>query len=164
MPTFVSEKGVFHPAKESVNLVYQGKKDIARKDLPAGVTISSSKEFLKTGDSFLYDGPDRAALAVIFKETNGDGFLGNDFRNDPEFIQSVRNRGFNSVEEYLKAIGYDEAKDKKKFEEKISRVQAHEVEKKVNEIEVLAGGKDYSGSGNDIIGGFGEEQIRKPSK
>ena len=60
MPTFVSEKGVFHPAKESVNLVYQGKKDIARKDLPAGVTISSSKEFLKTGDSFLYDGPDRA--------------------------------------------------------------------------------------------------------
>ena len=101
---------------------------------------------------------------MIHKETNGDGVLGSDFRTDPEFIQSVRNRGFNTVDEYLKSIGYDETKDKKKFEEKVSKVQAHEVENRVNEIEVLAGGRDFTGSQNDIIGGFGDEQIRKPNK
>lgn len=162
MPTFISERGILHPAKEKVSLKYGGDKKIPKKDLPQGVTISG--EFLNPGDDFLYDGPDRAALQMIFKETNGDGFLGSDFKTDPEFLQSVRNRGFNTVDEYLKSIGYDEAKDKKKFEEKASKVQAHEVEGRVNEIEVLAGGRDFTGSKNDIIGGFGDEQIRKPNK
>lgn len=161
-PTFISERGIFHPAKEKVSLKYKGEKKIAKKDLPPGVTISG--DFLNPGDDFLYDGPDRGALQMIHKETNGDGVLGSDFRTDPEFIQSVRNRGFNTVDEYLKSIGYDETKDKKKFEEKVSKVQAHEVENRVNEIEVLAGGRDFTGSQNDIIGGFGDEQIRKPNK
>jgi hypothetical protein len=164
MPTFISERGILHPAKESVSLIYNGTKKIAKKDLPKGVTIPESSEFLEPGKSFLYDGPDRAALQMIFKETNGDGYLGSDFRTDPEFLQSVRNRGFNTVDDYLKSIGYDEAKDKKKFEEKVSKVQAHEIENRVNEIEVLAGGRDFTGSKNDIIGGFGDEQIRKPNK
>lgn len=162
MPTFISERGVFHPAKEKVSLKYGGSKPIAKKNLPVGVTISG--EVLNPGDDFLYDGPDRAALEVIHKETNGDGILGFDFRNDPEFIQSVRNRGFNTVDEYLKSIGYDEAKDKEKFEKKAAKVKSHDVEARVNEIEILAGGRDFSGSKNDIIGGFGEEQIRKPNK
>ena len=40
MPTFISERGVFHPAKEKVSLKYGGTKKIMKKDLPQGVTIS----------------------------------------------------------------------------------------------------------------------------
>jgi hypothetical protein len=162
MPTFISERGVFHPAKEKVSLKYKGDKKILKKDLPSGVTIAG--DVLNPGDDFLYDGPDRAAMQVLFKEGGDAGTLGFDFKNDPDFIQMTRTRGFNTVDEYLKSIGYNEEAEKKKFEEKVSKVKAHDIEKKVNEIEVLAGGRDFAGGNNDIIGGFGDEQIRKPNK
>ncbi len=163
-PTFISKRGEFHPAKESVSLIYKGKVRIPKKDLPASVTIPGSAEFLEPNASFLYDGPDREALKVIQKEGSETGAIGMDFKSDPDFIQMTRTRGFNTVDEYLKAVGYDEEKDNKKFEEKASRVQAHDVEKQVDAIEVLAGGKDYAGTGADIVGGFGEEKMNKPGK
>lgn len=162
MPTFISKRGEFHPAKESVSLVYKGKVRIPKKDLPKGVTIPESADSLEPGKSFLYDGPDREALKVIHKEGSETGTIGTDFKNDPDFIQMTRTRGFNTVDDYLKSIGYDEEKDNKKFEEKAIKVQAHELEKQVDAIEVLAGGKDYAGTGVDIIGGFGEADITKP--
>lgn len=163
MPTFISKGGILHPAKEKVSLKYKGKNSIPKDKLPMGVTISG--DALNPGDDFLYDGPDRASLNMLYQEEGGEAStLGQDFRNDPEFIQSVRNRGFNTVDEYLKSIGYDDKKEEEKFSKKASSVQAHELEKRVNEIEVLAGGKDYTGSGEDSIGGFGEAQVRKPTK
>jgi len=162
MPTFISERGQFHPAKEKVSLKYRGTKKMLKKDLPIGVTISG--EVLNPGDDFLYDGPDRAAMQVLFKEGGDAGTLGFDFKNDPDFIQMTRTRGFNTVDDYLKSIGYNEEVEKKKFEEKASKVKAHDIEKLVNEIEVLAGGRDFAGGSNDIIGGFGDEQLRKPTK
>lgn len=162
MPTFVSDKGVFHPAKEKVSLKYNGKKSIARDKLPKGVTISGDS--LNPGDDFLYDGPDREALKVIFKENPDGSTIGEDFRRDPDFIQMTRTRGFNTVDDYLKSIGYDEAKDTEKFQKKAASVKAHEVADRVSEIEVLGGGKDFTGSGADTIGGFGEERVRTPNK
>ena len=164
MPTFISEGGVFHPAKESVGLIYKGDVPIPRANLPAGVTISGSADFLVKDMQFIYDGPDREALKIIYKENPEGSTMGSDFRNDPDFIQMTRTRGFNTVDEYLKAIGYDEAKEEKKFNEKASRVQAHEVAQRVDEIEVLAGGKDYAGAGADTVGGFGDATVKPPKK
>lgn len=164
MPTFISKGGVLHPAKESVSLIYRGKVAIPRKDLPEGVTIPNSAEFLEPGQGFLYDGPDREALNVMFRENPDGSLIGSDFRNDPDFIQMTRTRGFNTVEDYLKSIGYDEAKETAKFNERASKVQSHEVSKRVEEIEVLAGGKDYAGAGADTVGGFGDATVKPPKK
>lgn len=159
-PTFVSKKGVWLTAKEKIGLVYKGSKVIPKGALPEGVTITG--EFLHPNDPFMYDGPDRAALIAMHKENGGQSF-GVDFRSDPEFLQAVRNRGFNNVDEYLKMIAFDEAAEDKKFEEKVSSIKSHEIPKRVEAIEILAGGKDFAGTGNDIVGGFGEEKINKPS-
>ena len=148
MGTFVSKEGVWYPAKEKVALKNVGKKDLVYK----GVVI-------KPGEPFIYEGPDRVAVDELKK--SGEETFGHDFRSEPEFLQAVRNMGFNTVDEYLKHIGYDQEKELKKFEDKASSVQAHEVPKPVDEIYIPAGGKDTSGNKEaDIIGGFGDQRIR----
>lgn len=159
MPTFVSNKGVWYPAKEKIGLVYKGKKSIPKDKLSKSIVING--DVLRPGDPFIYDGADRAALQMLQEE--GVETLGKDFRRDPEFLQAVRNMGFNSVLEYLKHIGYDDEAEEKKFQEKAAQVEAHEIPARVEEIEVMGGGKDFAGGGNDIIGGFGEERLR-PAK
>lgn len=161
MARFVSFRGKMYPANESVSLIYAGKNKIAKEDLPDTVTIPENQKFLEPGQSFLYNGPDREALKMLHEQ--GVEYLGQDFMEDPEFMQISRNRGFNTVKEYLKAIGYDEAKDEAEFKKRASIVSMHELPQRVAEINVLGGGKDMSGNKADIIGGFGEERLR-PAK
>ena len=148
MPTFVSDKGVWHPAKEEIGLTNISTKSFEYK----GKTI-------KPGQPFVYEGPDRAALQEL-GDQNVSTF-GTDFRKDPEFRQSIRNQGFDNVDQYLKDMGYDEEADTKKYKEKVSKVKAHDIPKAVKEIKQMGGGKDYTGNkNNDIIGGFGDERVR----
>lgn len=152
MPTFVSNQGKWYPAKEMVGLTNVGKTPIKYK----GRTINP-------GEPFVYKGPDREAVKMLHEA--GEEHLGTDFRRDPEFLQAVRNMGFQSgeqgVKDYLDAIGYDEAKEKKKFEERASVVKSHELPKKAEEIRELGGGRDTTGNkNNDLIGGFGDERAR----
>ena len=167
MATFVSDRGLWHAAKEHIGgLVYQGKESINKEDLPKSIVISG--EVLNPGDPFIYNGLDREALKMLNKEgydLKGVQVIGNDFRHLPEFLQAVRTMGFNSVDEYLAHLGYDEKKDEAEFKSKAGRVSAHEVTKSVDAINILAGGRnqgDPSGESN-IIGGFGEERVR-PAK
>ena len=171
MATFISNKGEWHPAKESVGLIYVGDKTHKKEDLPDSITIS--KDVLTKGDPFIYNGPDRDALKILEQDgqvVKVEGkeikVLGSDFRKDPEFLQAIRNQGFNSVKDYLKNLGYDEEADTKKFEEKAESVLAHEVPKRNKEIRIMGGGKNTAdGSADtDIIGGFGEERMRPASE
>lgn len=161
MPTFVSDKGIWYAAREKVGgLIYQGNKVIPKADLPASITIVG--DFLKKGEPLIYDGADREALKMLQLEgydLKGERVMGTDFRHEVEFLQGVRNMGFNSVDEYLKHIGYDEEADAKRFKETAMKTKSHEIAEKVKEIKVLAGGRNEAGDG-DIIGGFGEERIR----
>lgn len=161
MPSFVSDRGFWHPAKENIGLTYKGKEPIPREKLPDSVHIAGA--VLNPGDPFIYDGPDRGALIHIQRDNQGQ-IPGRHFRHDTEFLQAVRNRQFNSVDEFLKVIGYDELDEKKKFEEKMSRIQAHEVPKKVAAIEVLGGGRDFSGQGMDVVGEFTEAPMDGPKR
>jgi hypothetical protein len=151
MPTYVSNRGVWHPAKEKVGLVNKSDKPIEYN----GKTI-------QPGEPFVYEGPDREAIKEL--HLAGRTTFGQDFKTDPEFLQMVRNRGFQSVEEYLSMIGYDEEKAEKEFEERAAVVQAHEVPKRHAEIKMLGGGKDTSGNRQDLHGGFGEERLRTPAE
>jgi len=156
MANFITdEKGRWHPAKEKIGLINKSDQDMSYKG-----------EVIKPGDPFIYDGPDREAVRMI-KEQGGVGAetLGEDFTTRPEFIQTTRNMGFNSVDEYLKFCGYDEAKFKENFQEKASSVKSHEEPVPLEETLIMGGGQDKSGNrDNDLIGGYGEPRLRKPSE
>ena len=130
-PNWISKDGVWHPAKEHVVLPH---------------LVGTERE--------VYDGPDRAALFILYKEKKET--LGMNFRHDPELINRTRQLGFKSVDEYAKAMGYDKEKVEKNFEEKAAQVTKHELPKKVDAIKKLGGGRDTSGQGNDTYGGFGK--------
>ena len=146
MATFTSNKGVWSPAKEQVGLINKSDK-----------IIEYDGKKIQPGQPFVYNGPDREALKMLNLE--GVATLGTDFRHDPEFRQAVRNQGFEDVEDYLKHIGYDEEADAKKYKEHTAHVKAHEIPKRVAQINTMGGGKDFSGNkDNDVVGGFGDEK------
>lgn len=167
MPTFYSDRGIWHAAKERVGgLIYQGTKSIPKSKLPS--TIKIAGDTLNPGDPLIYDGADREALKLLNKEgynLKGEQVMGKDFRNDPDFLQAVRNMQFNNLDEYLKSIGYDDEEQDKQVSERAIKTKSHEVPKRVREITELAGGKNFAGGADEnLIGGFGQERPRKASE
>ena len=156
MARFVSFRGKFYPALEEVSLVYEGTKSIPKEKLSKFVTISGN--VLEKGMPYIYKGPDRAAMKLLKAE--GVEFLGGDFQHDAEFLQMVRTMNFNTVEDYLKHVGYDREKDEKRFKEKAIEVSRHELPESEEEILIMGGGQDKANSSNDIVGGFGEPRVR----
>lgn len=170
MATWVSDEiGKWHPAKEIAGLV-----NISNKPIEITQTSSDGKKFKVTvqpGAPYTYEGPDRAAMfqwweengrpdAKTMKKLEGDITMGEDFRTNTEFMEQYakfRNMfGFNSVEEYLKYLGYDAEKAHARFEEKASIVAKHDLPERVPEIKKLGGGQDYATGRHNVYGGFGE--------
>lgn len=131
MSRFISKDGVWHPAKEKVALTNH-----------------------KTGEPYIYDGADRAALFELFQQKVET--LGQDFRFDSDLLNRIRQLGYKDVEEYLKFIGYNKEKVEADFKKNATMVSRHELPEKVAAIEKMGGGTDTSGQGNDIPGGFGK--------
>ena len=149
MPQYISKGGVWYPAKERVAL-----KNLSDKTIKNPSTDEKLKdEEIKPGEDYIYSGPDRAALFELWK-VKAETF-GMDFRTNPEFLQAVRNMGYSSYKKYLTDIGFDEAKLEKDFEEKSKEVNKHELPKRVKALDTLAGGRDFSGAGQDMKGAFG---------
>lgn len=160
MAQFISFRGKFYPAVEEVSLTYNGETEIPRAKVSKYITFSG--DVLKKGMPFIYKGPDREAMAMLRKEDLE--YLGQDFEHDTEFLEKVRKFNFNSAEEYLKFVGYDLEKDKKRFEELACKVSRHELPEEGEEALILGGGQDKVNSKNDVIGGFGDPEIRKKNK
>ena len=156
MARFVSFRGKFYPALEEVSLTYKGNEDIPKEKLSKFVTISG--DVLKKGMPFIYKGPDRAAMKMLKDE--GVEFLGSDFQHDTEFLQLVRKMNFNTVEDYLKHVGYDKDKDEKQFKARAVEVSRHELPESEEELLIMGGGQDKANPANDIVGGFGEPKVR----
>ena len=149
MPNYVSKGGVWYPAKEKVGLTNL-----------SGKTKEVDGKKVKHGDPYVYEGPDRAALFELYQidQSGKTTTLGQDFKTDPEFINRVRQLGFKDVDEYLKSVGYDPEQVEVEFKKKARVVNKHELPERVKEIETLGGGKDFSGQGKDVRGGFGQPQ------
>ena len=143
MANYVSIDGVWYPAKEKVAL----------KNLSGKPKVVDGKE-IKPGEDYIYEGADRGALFELYRA--GVEKFGIDFHHDAELLNRVKQLGFKNVDEYAKTVGYDKEKIKKEAEEKISKVNLHELPAKVKGIEILGGGVDTSGGGQDKYGGFGE--------
>ena len=130
MPSWISKGGEWHPAKEHAVLPH-----------------------LSGTDKEVYDGPDRAALFVLFQEKQES--LGQSFRHDPDLLNRIKQLGYKDIDDYCKSVGYDEEKAEKDFQEKATKVTKHEIEKRVEAINTPGGGMDTSGGGLDKPGGFG---------
>ena len=144
MPSFVSINGVWHAAKEKVGLVnLSGKAKIIN-----GVTV-------QPGDPYVYEGPDRAALYMLYE--NKVETLGQDFARDPQMVDLVRKMGFKDMKEYCDFMGIDPTEAAKAAKDVLAlQVTKHELPKRVKEIEVMSGGTER-GTGKEIRkGGFGD--------
>ncbi len=152
MSTYISKGGKWVAAKERIGLINKSNK-----------AIEYNGQTIQPGDPFIYEGPDREALLALHKEGNKDAegnlYLGQDFQRNPEFLQAVRNMGFESgesgIKKYLDHIGYDEKEEEKLFKEKSVSISSHEAPKKVKAIKEIGGGKDFSGNRKDRYGDFG---------
>lgn len=118
-------------------------------------------EEILPGMDYIYEGPDRGALLELYMidKTGKTKYMGMDFKTDPVFLKAVKDMGHASVKDYLAYIDYDEKEMKKRFEELSSRVTPHDVVKWGTFQEMIAGGRDESGSNKHIVGGFGAEQV-----
>lgn len=134
MPTFISVQGEWKPAHEHVVLPHlQGTKNE------------------------VYDGPDRAALYMLWEQSGKPTdpkqamtILGVHFKKDPEFLARVRQMGFNNVDEYLKAYGYDEKAELERMSKLADTVQSHQVVSRGKLIESQHGGIEQ-GSGKELV-------------
>ena len=159
MPNWISKDGVFHPAKEKVALVNNSKKAITN---PSEEGTRGFGQIVEPGEPFIYEGPDRAAMFALFQAKQET--LGMDFHTDADLINRVRQLGYKSVDEYAKVMGYDKVKVEEDFKAKASVIVKHDLPQRVKELNIMGGGSDTSGSGADIIGGFGEERVRPASE
>ena len=128
MPSFVSKNGVWEPAKEYA---------VDPKAEPG-------KE--------IYEGPDRAALAMIAE--SGEDHLGMDFKLDPEMVMRAKQFGFDSVEEYIAAKGYDPKKAEADYKKKVEQVNRHRPVEPKKFPKIKGGGTDTSGGGKDRYGDY----------
>lgn len=159
MSRFVSKDGVWYPGKERVSL-----KNLSGKILtnPSEEGSKFHGEEVQPGDDFIYEGPDRAAMYHLFKEKLDT--LGQDFRQNPDMVGIARQFGYKSVDAYAKAVGYDADKVEEDFKKNASVMAKHELPKRAQETLIMGGGQDTSGSGADVIGGFGEQRVRPASE
>jgi len=148
MATLVSKLCEWYPAKEKVSLKNK-----------SGKTITVGGKKIGPGEDFIYEGPDRGALMLLEKvgtvNAECNKVLGENFMKNTEFLQSVRNMGFNDTESYLAFIGYDKEKEEENFKKKASVVTNHDLPKRAEEAKIIGGGQDTSGGGLDRYGGMG---------
>lgn len=158
MAKFVSVLGKWYPAKEQASMKNTFGKTI-ESEFVVGPTGS---HVVKEGEQFIYTGPNRAAVKVL-KEL-GEETLGKDFRKDQQFMQAFRALGFNNADEYLKYLGFNEKETIEKQMSMIDLLSTND-KKKQKEILEIAGGRDFTGNKeNDVIGGFGDQRLRKPEE
>lgn len=148
MPNFVSDGGVWHPAKEHTVLPH-----------------------LSGTDKEVYDGPDRGAMELL-AETYGvddEGYpkqttLGMPFKDDPDLINRSRQMGYVNVNAYAKAMGYDPVKAKADFEKRASVIVKHTEPARHDEPIVQGGGISTAPGNETIVGGFGDQKVRPISE
>jgi len=127
MPSYVSNNGVWEPALEKVAITD------------------------KNGEPKIYEGPDRAAKAEI----KAGNITSQPFWKDTEFINRVRQVHNMSMEEYMKANGFDEKTSQAEFEKKLAVVNLHKDPVKKPASSFRSGGADTSGQGENYSGDFG---------
>ena len=138
MPTFISDEGVWVPAKEKVAL---------------------EKINPETGEKepYIYEGQDRAALEMLKEmDMEEQGFMGVHFSENMELYELARGRGYNSVEDYVEKLGYNAQKAKELVAKYKAKYVTHAQPEKIKGKEFEGGGKNTATGENNMSGGFGD--------
>jgi len=138
MPKFISDEGVWVPSKEKV-------------------ALERINDETGEKEPFIYEGPDRAALEML-KELDlaEQGYMGTHFSENADLYELARAKGYNSVEDYVKKLGYDASKAKALVEKYKKINNTHALPEKVVGKDFPGGGVNTAGTGNDKKGGFGD--------
>ena len=132
MPNYNSKDGKWFPAKEKVSLVDK-----------------------TTGEPYIYEGPDRAALETL-KET-GEEFLGKDFHDDPDIMNRAHERK-QTVDEFCKTKINTKEKREAAFKKNADKTVLHTAPaKKLEAKQRQTGGSNTAGTGGNLSGGFGSQ-------
>jgi len=161
MPNFISKDGVWYVAKERVALKNNSNQTITN---PSEEGSKYAGEQVAPGEPFIYEGPDRASLFELFKidKTGQVLTMGQDFRDDTDMQDRARQRGYKSVADYAKAMGYSKEKIEARFAELIAKVETHDLPKRVAMIEAAqSGGTNTAGTEGHMKGNFGEPPLMK---
>jgi len=137
MPKFISDEGVWVPAKEKVALVR--------------VNEDGNEE------PFIYEGPDRAAMEMLKDMDLAEvGYMGQHFTENVDLFELARAKGYDNVEEYVKRLGYKSEKAKELVEKYKKTYHTHEAPKKVQGTTFSGGGVNTATGQGNKLGGFGE--------
>jgi len=154
--TKISNSLAFTMAHEVASRLHK-KNDVVLKSFKQKLLTSAKmKKYLKLREEEARIEDDMAMLKKEDVE-----FLGQDFKQATEFLEKVRKFNFNSTEEYLKFVGYDEKSIKERFEKLAVEVSRHELPEAGEEALIMGGGQDKANSANDIVGGFGDPEYKK---
>ena len=173
MPKWISdERGLLHPAKESVPLYNRTNKPIKIEQ-----TDDNGKKFIMTvkpSQPYIYEGPDRSAMFQWWEENgkptaeqikampDGQITTGSDFQTNQEFMDFYAKYrqafGFQNMNEFLTYLGYDSKKQNERFKKLAQEVNLHELPDRVPEIKKVGGGDDRANPGKNLrYGGWGEQ-------
>lgn len=161
MPKFISKDGVWYVAKERVALRNNSNQTITN---PSEEGTKYFGEQIAPGEPFIYEGADRASLFELYKlDPSGKiTTLGQHFTDDTDLQDRVRQRGYKSVMDYAKAVGYSKEKSEERFSELIAKVETHDLPKKVAMIKAAqSGGMNTAGTEGNMEGNFGEAPFLK---
>jgi len=137
-PRFISDEGIFVPAKEKV-------------------ALERVNEETGEVEPYIYEGPDRAALQMLKElDLEEQGYMGQHFSENLELFELARMRGYNSVEEYVERLGYNSNKAKELAAKYKEKYYTHRPPVKVKGKKFKGGGVNTAGTGGDREGGFGE--------
>jgi len=161
MPNYVSRDGVWYIAKEKVALKNNSNQTITN---PSEEGSKYFEEKVGPGEPFIYEGPDRAALFELFQaDPSGEmTTMGQHFTDDVDLQDRVRQRGYKSVADYAKAVGYNKEKSEARFANLIADIKTHDLPKRVAMIEAAqSGGDNTAGNTGHMKGNFGEAPFLK---
>lgn len=137
MASFDSKDGVWIPKTEKVALVER-----------------------ESGEPFIYEGPDRAALDYLKKE--GVDHLGVHFTKDADIIFRAKQLNM-TLEEFCELHKNTEAERKKTFDAAHATKVLHRPTPRKEGVKDLGGGKDFANQKNNMSGALGELPSTVPS-
>ena len=167
------EKGLLHPARERGVPLYNR----TNKSIKVEQTDDAGKKFIMTvkpGQPYIYEGPDRAAMFQWWEENgkptaeqiknmpNEAITMGSSFQTNQEFMDFYAKYrqafGFQNMQEFLNYLGYDEKKQKERYQKLSQDINLHDLPDRVPEIKKVGGGDDRANPGKNLrYGGWGEQ-------
>lgn len=153
MARWISEEGIFIPARVRVHQINETKETIIN---PSEEGSRYAGEEVPPGQDYIYEGPCLDAQQIL--DEKGVDHLGDHFTNNPDMKEIARRNNFKDVKTYATEwLGYNEEKVKEVIEKHKKKVHLKSTPDRKPGVEPMGGGRNYTSGKNSRKGGFGDE-------